>query len=327
MDHASVAKTNFTVPQEFDGARLDVFIFQMCDLLPSRSYSAKLIKNGLVLVNKKVRKPSWPIKVNDTIEVNLEFLNQKNEIPQAEDIPLQILFEDEHILVINKPSGLVVHPGAGISSGTLVNALLSHCGTGIPSLDGKARAGIVHRLDRDTAGVMVTAKTQYALTALSKQFADHSHTRIYHAICYGEFKKSQDSIETGHIRDPGNRLKYKSAPLGEGKRAALSYRVLKTLSDNIFSLVECTLETGRTHQIRVQMKHINHEVVGDALYSRISDKCLNNKPLAGKVRKTLTRQMLHASVLEITHPVTQERMRFTAPYPQDFEDFLNAVSN
>jgi len=326
MNQDLVENINFIVSSVDESCRLDVFIFQMCEQLSSRSYSAKLIKKGLVLVNKKIKKPSYPLKISDNIQIDLSFLRSSEVSLQAEEIPLDILFEDEHILVVNKPYGLVVHPGAGVSKGTLVNALLAHCGS-IPSLGDGLRAGIVHRLDRDTSGVMVTAKTQQALSFLSKQFSEHKHFRMYHTVCYGEFEKKQDRIETGHIRDPHNRLKYKSVLLGEGKRAALSYKVLNTLFSHTLSLVECILETGRTHQIRVQMEGLKHPIVGDSLYAQIPGRFQNNKPLISLIKKRVERQLLHACVLEITHPYTKERMSFSAPYPKDFEDFLDAVSD
>lgn len=322
MEHSQLENTKLVVALEHSGLRLDVYLYQMCDKLPSRSYAAKLIKNGNVLVNKKIRKSSFVLKMDDRIEIDFSFLFKFPQKPQAEDIPLDVIFEDEHILVINKPAGLVVHPGAGISSGTLVNALLGHCGSGIPSLDGQYRAGIVHRLDRDTSGVMVTAKTQAALTELSKQFAEHAHHRVYHALCYGLVKAENGRIETGHVRDPNNRLKYKAVSVGEGKRAAMTYRLLNSFVNDQFSLVECTLETGRTHQIRVQMEYLKHPIVGDSLYARIPDKILNQKLLASKIKKLAIRQMLHAVLLEITHPITKERMRFNAPYAKDFEEFF-----
>lgn len=325
MDQNSIENINFIVTKEFTNVRLDVFIFQMCDVLPSRSFSAKVVKNGYILVNKKLKKPSFELRENDIVEVDLSFLNLSASSPKAEAIPLDILFEDEHIIVINKAAGMVVHPGAGVSSGTLVNALLHHCGSMIPSLGNDSRAGIVHRLDRDTTGVMVAAKTQTALTFLSEEFATHKQHRVYDAICFGILKEKSGTIETGYGRDLKNRLKYKTFPLGEGKVAKLSYKVLNEVQD-LFSLVECTLYTGRTHQIRVQMTSIKHPIVGDALYAHVSDKVRNNKPVCAMLNKMVERQLLHAKMLEITHPITKQRMMFTAPYPKDFEDFYNAIS-
>lgn len=326
MHQNTIENTNFTVADEWQDTRLDVFIFQICEHLPSRSYAAKLIQNGAIHVNGKLRKPSFILKAADVVSLNLSFLNKATIHPKAESIHLDIIYEDEHILVLNKPAGLVVHPGAGISSGTLANALLAHCGSLIPSLGHPERAGIVHRLDRDTSGVMVTAKTQLALTFLSKQFAEHTHTRIYHAICYGSFADKEGNVVTGYGRDPRHRLKYKTFPLETGKRAALKYKVLNEFCANsLFSLVECTLQTGRTHQIRVQMSALKHPIVGDVLYSHVPSQIQNNLKLFELVKQNAKRQLLHAVVLEITHPKTNERMKFTAPYPNDFEKFLELI--
>lgn len=314
--------TNFIVSQEWNDARLDVFIFQICDFLPSRTYAAKLIQKGSVFVNGKIRKPSFQLKSHDSVQLNLSFLQATHAQPKAESIGLDIIYEDEDILVLNKPAGLVVHPGAGISNGTLVNALLAHCGGVIPSLGEPERAGIVHRLDRDTSGVMITAKTHLALSVLSQQFAIHAHTRVYHAICYGVFEQKEGRIETGYGRDPHNRLKYKTFPLGEGKKAILSYKVLKEFGHDSFSLVECTLETGRTHQIRVQMSALKHPIVGDVLYSQVPGKIQNNKVLFDSIRQYAKRQLLHATQLKIKHPKTNEVLDFRSGYPKDMEEFL-----
>lgn len=317
---------NFVVSQEWDQTRLDVFVFQVCDSLPSRTYAAKLIQKGSVLVNGKLRKASFHLKQNDHVEIDVSFLQEQHSPPKAESIDLNIVYEDDDILILNKPAGLVVHPGAGVANGTLVNALLAHCGGVIPSLGEPERAGIVHRLDRDTSGVMVAAKTQLALSVLSQQFATHQHVRIYHAICYGVFEQKEGRVETGYGRDPRNRLKYKVFPVDEGKKAILNYKVLKEFCENKFSLVECTLETGRTHQIRVQMAALKHPVVGDILYSQIPQNFQNNKRVFDIVKQYAKRQLLHATTLKIIHPKTKEMMAFVSEYPTDFQEFLRQTS-
>ena len=225
---------------DFVNERLDLFLAKMCDEIPSRSFASKIIENGFVLVEGKQRKSSYKLKENDRVEIDLSFFESTIESTVGENIPLDILFEDEDILVVNKQSGLVVHPGAGVHSGTLVNAVLWHCGFTLPSLDTHIRAGIVHRLDRDTSGVLIVAKTQLALTDLSKQFALHNKKRIYHALIYGKLKEENGIIETWHGRDPKDRIKYAVQEQGKGKKAIMSYRVVEEFCEGLFSLLECT---------------------------------------------------------------------------------------
>jgi 23S rRNA pseudouridine1911/1915/1917 synthase len=313
------------VPEEFESERLDVFITRVFDIIPSRSFAIKLIENNKIKVDKRFQKPSFRLKLNQIVEVDTSFLSEVNPNPSGENIPLDILFEDEHLIVINKPAGMVVHPGAGVHSGTLVNAVLGYCGVTLPSLGTPSRAGIVHRLDRDTSGVMVVAKSQIALTHLSKQFADHSQIRIYNAIVYGDLKPKEGKIETWHGRDPKNRLKYSVQESGIGKKAILYYSTISSICNNLCSLISCKLYTGRTHQIRVQMNHINHGIIGDALYTKIPTSIRNNKELTALIGKNANRQMLHAVHLGFKHPVSGECMGFDAPYPSDFETILNLL--
>ncbi|APJ05206.1 hypothetical protein AXG55_14020 [Silvanigrella aquatica] len=313
------------VPEEFENERLDIFITRMFDLIPSRSFASKLIENNKVKVDQKFQKSSFRLKKNQIIELNTSFLTEINPNPIGENIPLNILYEDAHLIVIHKPAGMVVHPGAGVHSGTLVNAILGYCGATLPSLGAPSRAGIVHRLDRDTSGVMVVAKSQLALTQLSKQFADHSQIRIYHAIVYGELNPKEGKIETWHGRDPKNRLKYSVQEMGVGKKAILNYATIKNICQNLISLVSCQLYTGRTHQIRVQMSSINHGIIGDALYAKTPQTIKANKELLALISKNAIRQMLHAVHLGFKHPLTGEHMGFDAPYPDDFQNILNLL--
>jgi len=315
--------TSIIVPGELNETRLDVFITRICDFIPSRSFANKLILNKKILVNEKFEKPSFKVRVGQIIKIDCQFLNEINAEPIGEKIPLTILFEDEHLIVIDKPAGMVVHPGAGVNSGTLVNAILAYCGSTLPSLGSAHRAGIVHRLDRDTSGVLVVAKSQIALTGLSKQFADHSQIRIYQALVYGVPTILKNKIETWHGRDPRNRIKYAVQAEGVGKKAILDYAVKETFASQLFSLVECKLFTGRTHQIRVQMNSIKHGIVGDALYASVPGLIKNNKLLYSFMTKNIDRQLLHASSLGFKHPATQQYMLFHAPLPQDFERALH----
>jgi 23S rRNA pseudouridine1911/1915/1917 synthase len=322
------SKIEVPVPAQWQGQRLDVFLTRMIESVPSRSFAAKLILAGAVTVDGKVRKPSFCLEAQAYVVLNSEILNPVEEkVPQAEQIPLEILYEDKHVLVICKPAGLVVHPGAGVHSGTLVNAVLGHCKSELPSLGSSVRAGIVHRLDRDTSGVMVVAKTSQALTQLSQQFAEHTQTRIYHALVYGNLEPKQNRLVTGYGRDPKNRIKYTVLPEGQGKRAILNYEVQDTLCGEFFSLVKCSLYTGRTHQIRVQMSSLGYGIVGDMLYATPPEALRRQKSLWAYIQKNVQRQMLHAISLGFTHPATGERFTFTHPEPDDFYQLLKHLRN
>ncbi len=311
------------VPEEYHKERLDVFVTRVCDFIPSRSFASKLIINKKISVNSQYEKPSYKVTLEQIITIDCSFLSEMNAEPIGEKIPLNILYEDEHLIVIDKPAGMVVHPGAGVSSGTLVNAILAHCGSTLPSLGSSHRAGIVHRLDRDTSGVLVVAKSQIALTGLSKQFMDHSQKRIYQALVYGTLFPINDKIETWHGRDPRNRIKYAVQPEGIGKKAILNYSVKENFANSLFSLVECKLFTGRTHQIRVQMSSIKHGIIGDALYAPIPPVLKNHKVVYSFLMKNIERQMLHATYLGFMHPATNQNMLFHAPLPADFQNALN----
>jgi len=318
-------KSVLLVCEEMADQRLDVYLSKVCEWITSRSFASKWIDAGHVLVDGKQRKPSFRLSVGCQVLLNLSFVDQGKNIPSAEQISLDILFEDEDVLVINKPAGMVVHPGAGVSSGTLVNAVLGHCGMTLPSLGEASRAGIVHRLDRDTSGVMVVAKSQKALTGLSVQFAKHEQMRKYHAIVYGGFdvpREQEHLLQTWHGRDPKNRIKYAVQPEGVGKKAVLHYRFMESFCENRLSLVECRLETGRTHQIRVQMASIGHGIVGDVLYATVNQAVRQQKELFSQIQKKTERQMLHALELGFKHPSSHEWMFFFAPYPKDFQTTL-----
>lgn len=314
---------SITVEEEFKDMRLDVFVTRMCEQVPSRSFASKLISQNKIFVNQKSEKVSYKLKVNDSVSIDLSFFHEINAEPIGEKIPLNILFEDEHLIVLDKIAGMVVHPGAGVNSGTLVNAILAHCGCTLPSLGSAQRAGIVHRLDRDTSGVMVVAKSQLALTGLSKQFADHSQTRIYKALVYGAFDAQEGKIETWHGRDPRNRLKYSVQPEGIGKKAILNYKVIENILSPLFSLVECKLYTGRTHQIRVQMSNLKHGIVGDALYAQPLPQLSNQKKIQAFINQNVNRQLLHAEFLGFTHPATNQYVSFQSKLPEDFQSVLN----
>lgn len=314
---------DFLVTDSAAGSRLDVWLHAHCDFLPSRSFAANWIEAGHVVVGRKAAKPALKLRSGDRIRVKTLPETHGETSPQAENIPLRILFEDEHIIVINKQPGLVVHPGAGVPSGTLVNAILWHCGRTLPSLGAASRAGIVHRLDRDTSGVMVVAKSQVALTHLSQSFASHAQNRVYQAICYGHPEFSEQTVETGYGRNPRHRTQYAVLPLGQGKRACTRVSVIENLLGGLVSRIECRLETGRTHQIRVHLTHLGFPLVGDPVYGQQPLNLKKQDPqTAAWLRNNVTRQLLHASLLGFNHPTTGQYLEFQTAPEADMETSL-----
>lgn len=317
----------FLIPYECAGQRLDLVLCKLFDFVPSRSFAQKLIESKAVLVSGKQRKASWLLVENDVIEIDINALRPAPQALTPQKIQLDILFEDEHILIVNKPAGLVVHPGAGVPDGTLVNAILAHTGATLPSVGDPLRAGLVHRLDRDTSGIMVIAKSQQALTELSRQFASHTQLRRYRALVFGAPQFKTRIIETWHGRDPKNRLKYAVLQEGEGKLARMKVTVDQVFADGLASALTCELYTGRTHQIRVQLSHHKHGLLGDSLYGPAATAdhnsnatpLMRNKNLWAKVHSLAQRQMLHASVLGLTHPASGEPLLFSSEPPVDFK--------
>jgi 23S rRNA pseudouridine1911/1915/1917 synthase len=244
--------------------------------------------------------------------------------PQAQHIPLEILFEDAHLIVIVKPAGLTVHPAPGNPDKTLVNALIAHCGASLSGIGGVARPGIVHRLDKDTSGVMVVAKNDAAHAALTAQFQSRSIERLYQALVWGVPRPATGRVEGAIGRSPRDRKKMAVLRRG-GKAAATRYRVLRSFAKTA-SLLECRLETGRTHQIRVHMAHLGHALVGDQVYGRARQRGAPELPPA--VRRTIDgfrRQALHAAVLGFDHPASGGRVRFETPLPEDFSNLLKSL--
>lgn len=293
--------------------RLDVFLTRMRPDF-SRAHIQRLIAEGCVLVGGVLRKGNFRLKLED--EVSLEVPDAKNVEILPENIPLDILYEDNDIIVINKVRGMVVHPAAGISSGTLVNALLYHC-RDLSGINGEIRPGIVHRLDKDTSGVMVAAKNDKAHISLAKQIQDKTAHRTYIAIVWNNIKEEAGIIRGDIGRHPTDRKKM-AIVQDNGKPAVTHFKVLERFGD--CTLVECRLETGRTHQIRVHMTHIGHPLVGDPKYGAAKHgKIKGNFAIQG--------QALHSVSLELTHPTTGERMKFTSPVPDDMEKILNKLRN
>ncbi len=267
----------------------------------SRSRLQQLIRSGFVRLNDASTRPRQIVRAGDKIDVREPPVEQIEIQPQR--IPLDILFEDDDLIVINKPAGLTVHPGAGQREQTLVNALLSHCTT-LSGIGGKERPGIVHRLDRETSGCLVVAKNDLAHRELSRQFADRNVEKIYLALVAGKLRKPASVIEERIGRHPVHRQRM-SVTTKRGRTAKTEYRVLRSTGDA--SLIECRLHSGRTHQVRVHFHHLGHAVLGDKVY-------------APRVAKNFPRQMLHAWKLGFRHPRTGEWKQFQAPVPDDFKE-------
>ena len=298
----------FIVEDVDAGKRLDSFLAEKNTANYTRSFIGKMIEENLVLYNGKPSKASTKIKTGDKIE-----LFEKEPEPLAvkgEEIPLEIVYEDDDLMVINKPRGMVVHPAPGHTSGTLVNAVLSHAGESLSSINGVLRPGIVHRIDKDTSGLILVCKNDFSHKALAKQLEEHSITRRYHAICSGRLKEEQGTVSAPIGRDEKNR-KQQAINYKHGKEAITHYRLLENLQNA--SLLECRLETGRTHQIRVHMKSIGHPLLGDPLYG------------PKKNLYAIKGQALHAMVLGFVHPRSEEYMEFSADYPEDFQKLLNKL--
>lgn len=313
------------------GERLDrVLARHLPDL--SRSRLKALILEGQVeLDGTPIDDPG--LKLKNTSSVTIIVPDAVDPEPKAENIPLTIVYEDDDLIVIDKPAGLVVHPGAGNETGTLVNALIAHCGESLSGIGGVKRPGIVHRLDKDTSGLLVVAKNDAAHQALSAQFADHGRTgpleRAYRAIVWGRPDRSSGTIEANLDRSNFARDKMAVVRAGKGREAITHWQLEESFGDPkapIASLLTCRLETGRTHQIRVHMAHSGHPLLGDATYgSGFKTKEKHLPEAAQEALKRLDRQALHATELGFAHPRTREFMHFVSPLPQDFEDLLTAL--
>lgn len=291
------------------GLRLDVYLALHTDY--TRSRVRRHIDIGAVLLDGDRVKPSRVLRGGETVVYHAVPAEPDEAIP--EDIPVPILYEDAHIVVVDKPAGLVVHPAAGHPSGTLVNALLHHCGE-LASVGDRLRPGIVHRLDKDTSGVMVVTKSDRAHLSLSEQFSHHRIERSYLALTVGAPPSDAGTFDTFHGRHPTNRIRYTSR-VRSGRRAVTRYRVLERIGG--LTLVQAILETGRTHQVRVHFADHGAPLLGDPLYGRAP-----KDPFLRTLGQTLGRQALHAAVLGFTHPISATPVRFESPLPRDMEDAL-----
>ena len=300
-------KMKFKVDENINGIRLDKFLTQ-CLSEKSRSYIQGIIEKENALVDGIVKKSNYIVKLGEVVTVTIpepEELNLK-----AEDIPLDILYEDSDVIVINKKQGMVVHPASGVYNGTLVNALLNHC-KDLSGINGVLRPGIVHRIDKDTSGIIVVAKNDNSHNILALQLKEHSMTRVYYALVEGVLKSDKGVIDAPLGRHPVEKIKI--SVVKDGKNAVTHYSVIKKFKTN--TLVQCVLETGRTHQIRVHMAYIGHPLVGDPVYG------------FKKQRFNLNGQMLHAKKLGFIHPTLNKYMEFDAPLPDYFQKVLSVLEN
>ncbi len=299
---------HFQISEELEGERIDKALSLLLDSL-SRSFIAKLIKDGMVMVNQRSVKSSFIVKTDDEVVFTLPPSVQPDI--QAENIPLEILYEDKDVIVINKPKGMVVHPAAGHYSGTLVNALMYHCGEDLSGINGVMRPGIVHRIDMDTTGSIIVCKNDIAHNHIAAQLKEHSITRKYHAICHGVIKEDIGTINKPIGRHPNDRKKM-AVNDKNGKEAITHFKVIERFRD--YTYIECQLETGRTHQIRVHMSSIGHPLLGDEVYAP-----------GRKHNFHLNGQTLHAKILGFQHPTTNEYIETDAPLPEYFTKLLNKL--
>ena len=301
----------YEVTAEEDGLRLDQYIAGRCMDL-SRSYIQKLIKESRVTINKNIQtKTKTAVQESDIVNV---FLPDPKELEiKPQDIPLDILYEDNDVLVVNKPKGMVVHPALGHYEDTLVNAVLYHCRDNLSGINGVLRPGIVHRIDKDTTGALIVCKNDKAHQKIADQLRAHTITRSYRAIVYNNFSEDEGMINAPIGRHPTNRKK-RMVTEKNSKEAITHYKVLDHLNHK-FNYIECRLETGRTHQIRVHMSHIGHPLLGDEVYGPVNSKF-----------KNLQGQTLHAATLGFIHPTTEEYMEFSAPLPDYFEKLLKTLA-
>lgn len=305
MSWDNLNKFMFVITEDLENERLDKCLNSLMEDL-SRSYLQKLLSSGNITVNGKQMKSSYRVKTEDQIQLILPPVSLPDIAP--ENIPLEVLYEDKSVIVVNKPKGMVVHPAPGHYGGTLVNALLYHCKGELSGINGILRPGIVHRIDRDTTGSVIACKNDKAHACIAEQLKQHTIVRRYHAIVHGRLKEEQGTIHTFIGRHPTDRKRMSVLTSG-GKEAITHYKVLKQLGN--YSYIECRLETGRTHQIRVHMAYLGHPLLGDAVYG--PKNC--PFPLQG--------QTLHAKILGFTHPETGAYLETDAPLPQYFQELLS----
>jgi 23S rRNA pseudouridine1911/1915/1917 synthase len=306
-----------TIAAEMEGWRLDRALATLIPTM-SRERLKALISTGQVMSGTTLtRDPAIKVKSDATYDVIIPAPRTAEN--EAQDIDLVIVYEDDHLLIVDKQAGLVVHPAAGNFDGTLVNALLHHCAGRLSGIGGVARPGIVHRIDKDTSGLMVVAKTDRAHEGLAKQFADHSIVRRYHAIVSGRLMRDEGTVDAPLARSTANRKKMAVVDDGRGKRAVTHYKMITPLKNA--ALIECRLETGRTHQVRVHMSSIGHPLLGDPVYGRISQA---HREVLGSL--DFARQALHAAVIGFVHPIDRKNLTFESKMPLDMQRLFTKLS-
>ena len=296
------------IEREFAGTRLDKTI-SLKESKFSREQIQRLIEENYVMVNGRYQKPSYRVRQDDVVEI--EEPEVKESHLEAEDLPLNIVYEDNDILVVNKAKGMVVHPGNGNPNGTLVNAVLNHCKDSLSGIGGEIRPGIVHRIDKDTSGLLIVAKNDASHITLSNMIKNHEVKKTYLALVRGNIKENEAKIDMPISRSKNDRIKM--AVDRSGKNAVTYFKVLERFGD--YTFIEVQIETGRTHQIRVHMSQIGYPIVGDYVYSN------------GKNPFGVEGQMLHSSKLEFKHPITGKNLTLEAPLPEYFEEVLNILRN
>lgn len=310
----------FDVGEEYVGERIDRFIVDKTEL--SRSLAAKLLENGSITVNGRAVAKNYKLRALDSVEIVFPEPEPDEALP--EDIPLDVVYEDSDIIVVNKPKGMIVHPATGIYTGTLVNALLYHCKESLSGIGGVIRPGIVHRIDKDTSGLLVVAKNDEAHVDLSEQLKTHTVSRVYHAITVGNVKDDVGTINKPIGRHPTDRKKMAivTDPSRTAREAITHYEVIErfAIPSGRFTYIKCKLETGRTHQIRVHMASIGHPLLGDGVYGGSGTKfeAANGSIISG--------QCLHAKELELIHPRTKEKMHFECELPDNFAAVLEKLT-
>ena len=303
-------RVEITVAPEQKGDRLDRFLSVQMDV--TRSAVERLLSEGAICVTGGEAVKNYRLRGGETVTVTLA--DPAPAEAQPENIPLDIIYEDEDVIVVNKPQGMVVHPAAGNENGTLVNALLYHCGDSLSGVGGVARPGIVHRIDKDTSGLLVVAKNDFAHNALSEQLKTHTVSRVYHAIVLGNLREDAGTVNKPIARHPVDRKRMAVAKKGEGREAVTHWRVSERFG--AFTHVCCELETGRTHQIRVHMSSLGHPLLGDPVYGG------NGTQFEARHRSLFAGQCLHAAELRLIHPRTEREMCFEAALPANFDTVL-----
>lgn len=300
-------RQQFQVAEEFEDMRIDRYLAEICPDL-SRSYVQKLLKSGDVEADGVKVKPSYRVSAGEVVELEVQAPSEPEIL--AQDMDLDIVYEDEDVILINKPKGMVVHPAAGHYEGTLVNGLMAHCKDQLSGINGMLRPGIVHRIDKDTTGILIVCKNDMAHRSIAAQLKEHSITRRYQAIVCGVIREEEGTVDAPIGRHPTDRKKM-CVNEKNGRHAVTHYRVLRRFAG--YTYIECRLETGRTHQIRVHMASLHHPILGDAVYG------------PARCPFHLEGQTLHAGVLGFVHPRTGQYMEFTAPLPEYFKQLLDRL--